>query len=151
MSTDGRWLVVREQPPDGGPGGVQLWDVRASPPKRVALGHDEAVVRAEVDLQGEFLALWTAAPERLLVWHLPAQSDTEAAATSAAPSLVLDYAATGVRRWSFSPAGSTFCAVAGTDVTVWRLGPRAVDVTCETVVETAPVADCRVSRPATRC
>jgi WD40 repeat protein len=147
LSRDGRWLVAVTLPSaDDARTDVQLLDLCADPPERVALGHEGAVIQADVSPEGEFLALSTAAPPGVLVWHLPPRPDGDSGSTQPhAPSLVLDHHAAEVMRVSFSPAGATLCGFHGRDVAIWRLGSEEADVTCRTFQETAAIDACCVS------
>jgi len=147
LSSDGSWLVAVNNPSAGGPTTeVQLWNLRASPPERVAIAHEGPIVQADVSPQGEFLALSTAEPPRVLVWYLPTRRDGEPGPTQAdEPSLVLNHPGTQVMRFAFSPAGPVLCGFSGNDVTVWRLGSVEGGVTGQVFHETAPIEGCRVS------
>jgi WD40 repeat protein len=138
LSTDGSWLVAVRQPSESDPStDVQLWNLSACPPERVAFAHEGSIVQADVSPDGEFLAVSTAAPPRVLVWHLPSQQG--------GPSLVVDDPAPNVMRFAFSPVGSTLCGVSGSDVIVWRLASAETEVSSHVFRETAPIEDCRVS------
>ncbi len=139
LSRDGSWLVTVTEPSADEPSGeVQLWDMRASPPEQVALAHEGSIVQADVSPRGDFLAVSTAAPAGLLVWHLPPREDGE----SAGPSLVLNHPGTRVVRLEFSPVDTMLCTFSGDEVTVWSLDG---DVTSRSFHETAPIEGCRVS------
>ena len=138
LSTDGSWLVAVRQPSQSDPStDVQLWNLRAGPPERVPLAHEGSIVQADVSSEGEFLAISTAAPPRVLVWHLPSEQGE--------PSLVVDQPAQHVMRLAFSPVGPALCGFSGTEVIVWCLASADADVTRHTFQETEPIEDCRVS------
>ena len=147
LSSDGSWLVAVKQPSAGDPSTeVQLWNLCASPPERVALAPEGSIVQADVSPQGEFLAVSTAAPPRILVWYLPPRPDGEPGLTqSDGPSLVLNHLDESVVRFAFSPADPALCGFSGSEVTVWRLGSAEAEVSCKVFHETAPIEDCRVS------
>jgi hypothetical protein len=153
LSSDGSWLVAVTQLSASHPGTeVQLWNLRASPPRRVALAHEGSIVQADVSPQGEFLAVSTAAPPRVLVWYLPIRPDGESGlAQPGTPSLVLNHLGTSTVRFAFSPADPTLCGFCGNEVTVWHLGSAGGDVTSQVFHETAPIEDCRCLQQATRC
>jgi WD40 repeat protein len=147
LSSDGSWLVAVKQPSARDPSTeVQLWNVCASPPEQVALAHEGSIVQADVSAGGEFLALSTAAPPRILVWYLPPRREGEPGSTQFdAPSLVLNHLGKSVGRFAFSPVDSALCGFSGNEVTVWRLGSAEADVTHRVFRETAPIEACRVS------
>jgi WD40 repeat protein len=147
LSSDGSWLVAMGQPTPSGPGAeLELWDLGAGPPERVELAYEGSIFDADVGPQGQFLALSTVAPAHVLVWYLPPRQDGESGSPQRdAPSLVLDHIGTGAARLAFSPIDTTLCAFSGDEVTIWRLGSSAADVTSQVFRETAPIEDCRVS------
>jgi WD40 repeat protein len=147
LSTDGSWLVAVKQPSAGDLSTeVQLWDLCASPPERVALAHEGAIIQADVSPRGEFLALSTAAPSRVLVWYLPPRrAGTSSSTQHDAAPLVLNHPDAGAVRLAFSPLDSTLCGFSGNEATVWRLGTLGDDVTRQTFRGTAPIEDCQVS------
>jgi len=147
LSSDGSWLVAVERPSASDPSTkVQLWNLCASPPEPVALAHEGSIIQAGVSPQGEFLAVATEAPPRVLVWYLPPAHEGVSDLTPPdAPSLVLNHLDTGVVRFAFSAVDRTLCGFSGNEVMVWRLGSTEDDVTCQVFDETAPIDDCRVS------